>query len=86
MIFVKHGKTPSNNTLYNMYNEIFGFGLLYQNRKLKWEERKKDLSIDCTVLTVVSFLAIRALMTGAMSNSLSMKLMSTFLGWLDDDL
>lgn len=87
MIFVnKHGKTPSNDTLYNMYNEIFGYGSLYENRKIKWDIRKQELTDDCTVLTVVSFLAIRALMTGAMRNRLSMKLMSTFLGWLDDDL
>ncbi|MCK9198491.1 MAG: hypothetical protein M0P49_02700 [Bacilli bacterium] len=86
MIFVKHGKTPSNDTLYNMYHEVFGFGSLEKNRRRKWEERKKELSDDCTMLTVVSFLAVRLLMTGSMRNILSMKLMSTFLGWLDGDL
>jgi len=86
IIFVKHGKTPSNDSLYNMYHEVFGFGSLEKNRRRKWEDRKKELSDECTVLTVVSFLAVRLLMTGSMRNILSMKLMSTFLRWLDGDL
>ena len=86
IIFVKHGKTPSNDSLYNMYHEVFGFGSLEKNRRRKWEDRKRELSDECTVLTVVSFLAVRLLMTGSMRNILSMKLMSTFLGWLDGDL
>ena len=86
IIFVKHGKTPSNDSLYNMYHEVFGFGSLEKNRRRKWEDRKRELSDECTVLTVVSFLAVRLLMTGSMRNILSMKLMSTFLRWLDGDL
>ncbi len=87
LIFVnRHGKTPSNSTLDDMYQEIFGYGRLYENRKIKWEIRKSELSDDCTVLTVVSFFAIRALMTGSMRNRLSMKLMSMFIRWLDGDL
>lgn len=87
LIFVnKHGKTPSNSALADMYQEIFGYGLLAENRRLKWEIRKSELSADCTILTVMSFLALRVLMIGTMRNRLSMKLMSIFLGWLDDDL
>jgi len=89
LIFVnRHGKTPLNDTLSNMYYEAFGIAgsKLYKARKLKWEERRKEITPDCTELTVVSFLAIRGWMTGRMKNRLSMKLMSNFIGWLDGDL